>query len=246
MSEVFEVRALDFIEQLSSILEELSGGSDHRVECVIEAANLVAAFVDADGRHTTAELDSWVGAIGTRLTPPMIVTSGQLRRDGTFGGRVEWLSTPSTMFDLLVRADAKDSRRRANSYYTLAMALAHATAALDFMPSPNEIAAIDRFRTLLLTTMDHHGVARPGQPDVVVASQPTRGLDVAGVRAIQRLLIDQRDNGTGVLMVSEDLDELLALADRIVVMVEGCVVAEFDAREATRTEIGEAMMGAGV
>jgi simple sugar transport system ATP-binding protein len=85
-----------------------------------------------------------------------------------------------------------------------------------------------------------------GQPDVVVASQPTRGLDVAGVRAIQRLLIDQRDNGTGVLMVSEDLDELLALADRILVMVEGRVVAEFDARRATRTEIGEAMMGAGV
>ena len=82
-----------------------------------------------------------------------------------------------------------------------------------------------------------------GQPDVVVASQPTRGLDVAGVRAIQRLLLEQRDNGTGVLMVSEDLDELLALADRILVMVEGRIVTEFDAREASRTEIGEAMMG---
>ena len=47
------------------------------------------------------------------------------------------------------------------------------------------------------------------KPDVVVASQPTRGLDVAGVGAIQRLLVQQRDEGTGVLMVSEDLDELL-------------------------------------
>ncbi|MEQ8841786.1 MAG: ABC transporter ATP-binding protein [Acidimicrobiales bacterium] len=83
-----------------------------------------------------------------------------------------------------------------------------------------------------------------GRPDVVVASQPTRGLDVAGVRAIQRLLLEQRDGGTGVLMVSEDLDELLALADRILVMVEGRIVAEFDARAASRTEIGEAMMGA--
>ena len=45
-------------------------------------------------------------------------------------------------------------------------------------------------------------------------------------------------------MVSEDLDELLALADRIVVMVEGRIVAEFSARDANRTEIGEAMMGA--
>ncbi|MEM7142065.1 MAG: ABC transporter ATP-binding protein [Actinomycetota bacterium] len=82
------------------------------------------------------------------------------------------------------------------------------------------------------------------EPDVIVASQPTRGLDVAGVRAIQRILLAQRDQGTGVLMVSEDLDELLSLADRILVMVEGRIVGEFDARSATRTEIGEAMMGA--
>jgi simple sugar transport system ATP-binding protein len=82
-----------------------------------------------------------------------------------------------------------------------------------------------------------------GKPDVVVASQPTRGLDVAGVRAIQRLIVQQRDEGTGVLMVSEDLDELLSLADRILVMNAGRIVGEFNAREATRTQIGEAMMG---
>lgn len=82
-----------------------------------------------------------------------------------------------------------------------------------------------------------------GEPRVVVASQPTRGLDVAGVRAIQQLLVAQRDQGTAVLMVSEDLDELLALADRIVVMVEGRIVGEFDARTTSRAEIGEAMIG---
>jgi len=81
-------------------------------------------------------------------------------------------------------------------------------------------------------------------PDVVVASQPTRGLDVSGVRAIQRLLVQQRDDGTAVLVVSEDLDELLALADRILVMVEGRIQAEFDSRNTSRSEIGEAMMGA--
>lgn len=82
-------------------------------------------------------------------------------------------------------------------------------------------------------------------PDVIVASQPTRGLDVAGVRAIQQLLVEQRDAGTGVLMVSEDLDELLALSDRILVMVEGRIVGAFDARTTSRAEIGEAMIGAG-
>ncbi len=82
-----------------------------------------------------------------------------------------------------------------------------------------------------------------GDPRVVVASQPTRGLDVAGVAAIQNLLVAQRDAGTAVLLISEDLDELLALADRIVVMSEGEIVGEFDPRKATRTDIGEAMMG---
>ena len=80
-------------------------------------------------------------------------------------------------------------------------------------------------------------------PDVIVASQPTRGLDVAGVRSIQQLLVEQRDEGTGVLVISEDLDELLALADRIIVMVEGRIVGEFDARATSRAEIGEAMIG---
>lgn len=80
-------------------------------------------------------------------------------------------------------------------------------------------------------------------PGVVVASQPTRGLDVAGVAAIQHLLVSQRDSGTAVLMVSEDLDEILALADRILVMSEGRIVGEFDPRQTSRADIGAAMMG---
>lgn len=80
-------------------------------------------------------------------------------------------------------------------------------------------------------------------PRVVVASQPTRGLDVAGVKAIQELLIDARNNGVAVLMISEDLDELLAISDRIVVMHEGRIAAEFDGATADRSEIGVAMAG---
>ena len=94
------------------------------------------------------------------------------------------------------------------------------------------------FRSLL-------GRELTGDPAVVVASQPTRGLDVAGVRAIQSLLVDQRDAGTGVLMISEDLDELLALSDRILVMAEGRIAGEFDPAAATRAQIGAAMVGSG-
>ncbi len=67
----------------------------------------------------------------------MIVTTQTLRDDDTFGGRAEWLDQPSTMFDLLVKADARDRGRRSNEYYRLAMDLAHATAAIDLVPSPD-------------------------------------------------------------------------------------------------------------
>jgi simple sugar transport system ATP-binding protein len=80
---------------------------------------------------------------------------------------------------------------------------------------------------------------------VVVAAQPTRGLDVQGVKAIQDLLVEARDEGAAVLLVSEDLDELLTLADRLVVMHDGEIVGEFDPTTAARSEIGEAMIGHG-
>ena len=81
------------------------------------------------------------------------------------------------------------------------------------------------------------------QPAVLVAAQPTRGLDVQGVAAIQGHLVDQRTNGVGVLLISEDLDELLALSDRLLVMYEGRVTAEFGPDVTPRSVIGEAMAG---
>ncbi len=81
-------------------------------------------------------------------------------------------------------------------------------------------------------------------PIVLIAAQPTRGLDVQGVAAIQEILVDQARSGTGILLISEDLDELLALSDRLLVMHEGSVVAEFDPDDVTRAEVGAAMAGA--
>ncbi len=175
MPEVFEDTADEFIATTNYLLVELSGGRDHRSECVIEAANLVSAVVDADGRHTKEELSNWTDALGRKLTPPMILTPRQLRRDDTLGGTKGWLETPSTMFDLLVKADAKDGQRRANTYYRGAIELAHATAALDRVPSAAEIEAIDGYRSMLLRTMDEHSVPRPGQP-----SAPARATAAGG------------------------------------------------------------------
>ena len=82
-----------------------------------------------------------------------------------------------------------------------------------------------------------------GEPKVLVAAQPTRGLDVQGVKAIQDLLIAERAAGVAVLLISEDLDELLTLSDRLLVMHSGKIVGEFDPMNAERQDIGAAMAG---
>src|SRR5438105_2501617 len=77
-----------------------------------------------------------------------------------------------------------------------------------------------------------------GEPAVLVAASPTRGLDVAGIETVHSFLRDAATRGIGVLLISEDHDEILALADRIAVMYEGSVVGERDARSATVEEVG--------
>jgi simple sugar transport system ATP-binding protein len=81
------------------------------------------------------------------------------------------------------------------------------------------------------------------QPKLMVAVQPTRGLDVGAIEAIQMLLLEQRKNGTAILLVSEELEELLALSDRIAVIYEGEIMGEMPAENANIDEIGLMMTG---
>ncbi|KQR16852.1 ABC transporter ATP-binding protein [Cellulomonas sp. Leaf334] len=78
---------------------------------------------------------------------------------------------------------------------------------------------------------------------LVVAAYPSRGLDVANTRRTQELLLEHRARGAGVLMVSEDLDELIAVADRIAVMHDGHLVGVVDTAGADRMSIGRLMLG---
>ena len=80
-------------------------------------------------------------------------------------------------------------------------------------------------------------------PEVIIASQPTRGLDVNAVEAIHNLLVEQRDKGSAILMISEDLDELFKLSNRIHVMFEGKIVKSFDIDDADINNVGLAMAG---
>jgi simple sugar transport system ATP-binding protein len=81
------------------------------------------------------------------------------------------------------------------------------------------------------------------QPRLIVAAAPTRGLDVGAIETVHTYLRDAAADGVAVLLISEDLDEILSLADRIAVMYEGAVLGEFDADDADVDEIGLLMAG---
>ncbi len=80
--------------------------------------------------------------------------------------------------------------------------------------------------------------------DIIIAVQPTRGLDVGAIEYIHKQLIKEREQGKAVLLVSLEIEEIMNLSDRILVMYEGEIVGEFDPKEVTINELGLYMSGA--
>ena len=79
--------------------------------------------------------------------------------------------------------------------------------------------------------------------DVIIARSPTRGLDVGATEAVRNLILEERNRGVAVLLVTEDLDELMALSDRILVLFEGSIAGEMAAEEADVEHVGLLMGG---
>jgi simple sugar transport system ATP-binding protein len=84
-------------------------------------------------------------------------------------------------------------------------------------------------------------LARPVR--LLIASQPTRGLDVGSIEFIHRQIVGARDRGAAVLLISAELDEILALSDRIAVMYKGRILETVDAKDASREKLGLLMAG---
>jgi simple sugar transport system ATP-binding protein len=82
-----------------------------------------------------------------------------------------------------------------------------------------------------------------GDPALVIANQPTRGLDVGSIEFVHKTLIEERDKGAGVLLVSVELDEIMALSDRILVLYRGQIQGELEAASATEEKVGILMAG---
>lgn len=81
------------------------------------------------------------------------------------------------------------------------------------------------------------------KPKVLVAAQPTRGVDIGATEYVHRSLIEQRSEGTAILLISEDLDEILSISDRIIVIYEGQIMGEVITKEATPEGLGLLMAG---
>ena len=81
------------------------------------------------------------------------------------------------------------------------------------------------------------------RPDFIVFSQPTRGLDVGAIEGIRKKIIEERDNGAGVLLISFELAEIMNLCDRIAAISKGTITGIMDAKDATEAKIGLLMAG---
>ena len=81
-------------------------------------------------------------------------------------------------------------------------------------------------------------------PELLIAVQPTRGLDVGAIEYIHKQIVAQRDQNKGVLLVSLELEEVMSLSDRILVMYEGEIVGQLDPKTTTVEELGLYMAGA--
>ena len=80
-------------------------------------------------------------------------------------------------------------------------------------------------------------------PEVLIAAQPTRGLDVGAIENIHKFLVQQRDRGKAVLLISFELDEVISLSDRIGIIYEGAITKIFAEGEADQNELGYYMAG---
>ena len=78
---------------------------------------------------------------------------------------------------------------------------------------------------------------------VLVVAQPTRGVDIGAAEYIHERLLEQRSNGAAILVISEDLDEVMQLSDRIIVLLEGRIMGELSRADATVNALGLLMSG---
>ncbi len=171
-----------FIGSVCDDLADLSHKppDSHRPDVIVEAANIVAAAMSAEGRLSDDESWAYVTGIGTISDTAVVGTPAELRAGGVFTNRAGWVLSPSVLFDLLVRADARDGTNRSHRYHDLALRLCRSTVAIDLVTSSAELDLIENFRHTMLAAFDAVGVPRPGQPRTPVTTGDRPGAVANG------------------------------------------------------------------
>ena len=197
------------LEQAASRVPTINVGTLRR-DVVVEAFNLATAFIDSDGLHTDDELLNLLVAFGPRLeTVSQCRSLGDLRKSGLVVDKRRFLEKPSTFFDLLVSIDARDLSAHARHYYELAVRIAHTVASLDDHVAHAELQSIDRFRTMLLRSIELAGLPRPGVESAgkpgVAAGTTTPALKPVRVRRGVEPLLAELDALIGLAAVKAEV-----------------------------------------
>jgi AAA lid domain/ATPase family associated with various cellular activities (AAA) len=205
----------DLVPEVEALAATVAGVDRSRLrsDVVVDAYNLACGFIDADGLHTDAELWALIGAFGHRVKADLArATPRALRDAGLVAGRRSYLEQPSTLLDILVRADARDGGRRSGVYARRAAQIGHAIASLDLLPSRTELDAVERFRAMVQRTLDAADV-QPGHdtPPATGAAMPGEAVPSGGPAG---------GPGDDALPPPRPLDELLAELDGLIGMHE--------------------------
>ena len=231
-----------FVREFAPVLVDLVAGlplakADKLPDDVaLEAFNLAAAFVDADGRHTDEELSAFISVFAARFdTVARAGNPPALRAAGLLAGKRTFLDAPSPLFDVLVQADRRSGTGHSWRYYLASVEIAHAVFALDAHPSHAELTSVERFRSMLLRTIDTAGVPRPGGPER--DGGPERAPGTGGAAAV-----GEQAEPEEPLEPARPLEDLLAELDGLVglapVKAEVKLVTNLLRIEKLRTERG--------
>jgi simple sugar transport system ATP-binding protein len=208
----------------------IGSGQDELVAAIVGLIQPAKGSVTLDGRDIT------VWPIAARRAVGLGYISPDRSREG--------LCLPATIADNVIAG-----RHRAAPFERLGLLWpsvisAHARQALDAFSVVRRHEA-DPVRSLSGGNQQRVVIAREldRAPKLLVAAQPTRGVDIAGIAFIHRKMLAYRERGGAVLLISEELNELLQLSDRIVAMHHGRATGEMTAEQADIDSIGRLMLG---
>jgi Cdc6-like AAA superfamily ATPase len=191
MPEALQREVQRFVDELTPSVQALGArvpalrADELEGDVALEAFDVVAAFVDADGLHTDNELFALLGAFGPLLDSSLgRATPADVRRNGLVAGRRTWVERPSAFFEVLLAGDKRNGTRAAWTYYERAMALAHEVAATDVFVSHLELQQLERFRSMLLRALGPapSAAASPAPPPA-----PPKAAELPPARPLEEL-----------------------------------------------------------